>query len=259
MNNDWKKDAGGQPAPLEVPGLLKHPLKRDDAVDAAGELGVARRGSAIEVHASHERPVSRSDQNGLYLYGIVRGRAGRGVARADRDIQRVRYRDIEALVRATSFELPLAEADNIKAHQEVVESIMRRATILPVPYGLVFKGKRPLVHLLQEQYLVFDEGLSLLDGHWELRLHIAVHSGEKLSDELSDESMEIYSELRRYARAAVTFAGDNGRLLSAAFLVDRSSWVGFIERIEDFAQHHETLAFDVTGPWPAYDFVRIVT
>ncbi|MGQ0813916.1 MAG: GvpL/GvpF family gas vesicle protein [Gemmatimonadota bacterium] len=47
--------------------------------------------------------------------------------------------------------------------------------------------------------------------------------------------------------------------MSAAFLVDRASWVEFIERIEDFGAHHRRFTFDVTGPWPAYDFVRIVS
>ena len=31
-----------------------------------------------------------------------------------------------------------------------------------------------------------------------------------------------------------------------------------LNRIEDFGTHHPNLSFDVTGPWPPYDFVRIV-
>ena len=75
---------------------------------------------------------------------------------------------------------------------------------------------------------------------------------------LSDEAHSIYGELRRFARAAVPFPSDDTRLMSAAFLVDRTSWVEFIERIESFGEQHDELAFDVTGPWPPYDFVRII-
>ena len=32
----------------------------------------------------------------------------------------------------------------------------------------------------------------------------------------------------------------------------------FIERIEDFDSQYFDLGFDVTGPWPPYDFVRVV-
>jgi hypothetical protein len=259
MTDEWKKDAQADTAPIEVPGFLRHPLKQAGQPDVAGEMSTPISASVVEEHGSHSPTQARSDQTGLYLFGIVRARAGRGITRSNREIHRVRYRDIEALCRPTTFELPPADATAIKAHQEVVESVMRRVTILPAPYGLVFKGRRPLVRLLQDQYLIFDEGLSLLEGHWELRLHVSVQGTVKFSDELSDESMDIYAELRRYARAAVTFASEGGRLMSAAFLVDRTSWVEFIERVEDFASHHKSLAFDVTGPWPAYDFVRIVT
>ena len=48
-------------------------------------------------------------------------------------------------------------------------------------------------------------------------------------------------------------------LLSAAYLVDRTTWVEFIERIEDFGEQNKDLTFDVTGPWPAYDFVRVIS
>jgi hypothetical protein len=244
---------------IEVPPMLHHPLKPRAEDDVAAEIDAPIKGSAIEEHAHHPPVQQHSDQAGLYLYGVVRARAGRAITRNQREIQRVRYRDIEALARTTTFQLPAASAEGVKAHQEVVEAMMRRVTILPVPFGLVFKGRRPLVRLLQEQYLVFDEGLSLLDGHWELRLHISAKAPGKHDTALSDESVEIYTDLRRYARAAVTFVNENDRLLSSAFLVDRTSWVEFIERIEDIERHHETLSFDVTGPWPAYDFVRIVT
>ena len=252
-------DHKNDPTPLDVPPMLHHPLKPRDEEDVAGELDTPIKGNVVEEHAYHPPVHPQGDHPGLYLYGVVRARAGRMITRGQREIQRVRYRDIEALARTTRFQLPESSGEGVKAHQEVVEGMMRRVTILPVPFGLVFKGRRPLVRLLQEQYLVFDEGLSLLDGHWELRLHISAKTPGKHEAALSDESVEIYSDLRRYARAAVTFVTEHDRLLSCAFLVDRTSWVEFIERIEDIEHHHETLSFDVTGPWPAYDFVRIVT
>lgn len=241
MSDDWQQNEK-ENSELEVPGLLHHPLKPGSEPDVVGEL-------KTPVHA---------DQTGLYLYGIVRARTWRRLARKDRELQRVRYRDIEALVRPSTFELPADQAACIKDHQRVIDTIMRRITILPVPFGVIFKGRRPLLRLLQDQYLVVDEGLSLLDGHWELRMHVsAAGAGDR--DDLSDAALDIYAELRHYARAAVPLPSEDRRLLSVAFLVDRTSWVEFIERIEDFGSQHRQLSFDVTGPWPCYDFVRIVT
>jgi hypothetical protein len=201
-----------------------------------------------------------SPQQAVYFYGVARAKSWRGgrVARIEgEDVLRVRYRDLEALVRAVPFEIPPLDEQRVLAHQRTVEVAMRRSTVLPAPYGVVFRGRRQLISMLQDQYLVLDEGISFLEGHWELRLHIGSATGAEPDLELSDMAMQLYSELRRHARAAVPFPAEGRRLLSAAFLVERNGWIEFVERAEDLGSTHPEIAFDVTGPWPAYDFVRI--
>ncbi|HEX6135133.1 MAG TPA: GvpL/GvpF family gas vesicle protein [Longimicrobiales bacterium] len=203
-----------------------------------------------------------SAQQAIYFYGVTRAKSWRGgrLSRvAGEDVLRIRYRDLEALVRPVPYEIPPMDEQRVQAHQKAVESAMRRGTVLPAPFGIVFRGRRQLIRLLQDQYLVLDEGLSFLEGHWELRLHIAPAGATEASLELGDLAMQLYSELRRHARAAVPFSADGKRLLSAAFLVERSSWIDFVDRAEDLATAHPEIAFDITGPWPPYDFVRITT
>ncbi len=246
------------PNAVEVPEMLKHPLRPPERPDVIAESAAAEAG-AREVHGAPHAVTPDAGETGLYLYGVVRARAWRGrERRRDGAVQRVRYRDLEALVRDVPFIMPTDNNRSVDEHQRIVEMVMRRTTILPAPFGIVFKGRRQLIKMLQEQYLVLDEGLSLLDGHWELRLHIGSNAPADQDEELSDLAMNIYAELRHYARAAVPFPKEAKRLVSAAFLVDRTTWVEFIERIEDFDTHHQALTFDVTGPWPPYDFVRIV-
>ena len=200
-------------------------------------------------------------QQAIYLFGVTRAKTWRGgrVALVEgADVLRVRYRDLDALVRPVPYELPPLNDALVQAHQAVLEAAMRRGTVLPAPFGIVFRGRRQLIHLLQDQYLVLDEGLSFLEGQWELRLHMAASAGgDDVDLELSDLAMQLYSELRRHARAAVPFAAEGRRLLSAAFLVERASWIEFVDRAEDLASAHDQITFDITGPWPPYDFVRI--
>lgn len=191
----------------------------------------------------------------IYWYGVMRARTWRG-ARSE-DIARVRYRDLEALVRPVPYEMPRLDEPGVLAHQRVVESAMRRGTVLPAPFGIVFRGRRELIRVLQEQYLVLDEGLSFLDNHWELRLHIAPAGGAERDEALADLAMRLYAELRRHSRAAVPFPAEGRRMLSAAFLVDRGAWLEFMDRAEQLGAAHDEVAFDITGPWPPYDFVRI--
>ena len=196
----------------------------------------------------------------LYAYAVARARGWRGgrTSRIDgEDLLRIRYRDLEAIVRPTSYQVPPLQEEGLLAHQRVVESAMRRTTVLPFPFGVVFRGRRQLIRLLQEQYLVLDEALSFFEGHWELRLHIAAAPPAEVSGELDELAAECYSELRRHARAAVPLPHEERRVLTAAFLVERSTWIEFVERADDLGSAHPELLFDVTGPWPPYDFFRI--
>jgi hypothetical protein len=215
-----------------------------------------------ENHTGDGKERTRLDSNqAIYFYGVARAKSWRGgrISKMEgEDVIRIRYRDLEALVRPVPYEIPPHNAELVNAHQKVVEGAMRRSTILPVPFGIVFRGRRQLIRVLQEQYLVLDEGLSFVEGHWELRLHVTASAPGDVADDLSDLAMECYSELRRFARAAVPLQREGKRLMTAAFLVERTTWIEFVERADDLGNAHPELTFDVTGPWPPYDFVRTI-
>lgn len=200
---------------------------------------------------SGERSADRAPA--LYFVGVTRSRGWRSSRTMD-GLGTVRYRDLEALVRPTPYETPTLSPEQLQAHQRMVESAMRRDTILPAPFGIVFRNRRQVIRFLEDQYIVLDEALAFVDGHWELRLHIASAESEA-APELHDLAVHLYSELRRFARAAVPLGGDD--LLSAAFLVDRTTWIEFVERADDMNESHPEVTFDVTGPWPPYDFVKM--
>jgi hypothetical protein len=202
---------------------------------------------------SGTRGDDRGARDGLYLYGIVRSRNWRSGTDGE-GLIKVRYRDLEALVRPVPFEVPDLDDAGVKEHQRLVEASMRRGTVLPAPFGLVFRGRRAVIRFLEDQYIVLDEGLAFLDGHGELRLHIA---GDVEDDGLRDLATHLYSEMRRFARAAIPLRGGPNHLMSAAFLVERGAWIEFVERSDDLGMEHRDLTFDVTGPWPPYDFVRM--
>ncbi len=202
---------------------------------------------------------ARTDETGLYLYGVVRAsgwRAWRGTGAEA--VQRVRYRDLAALVRPAPFELPVLDRDVLIVHQRTVEQAMRRDSILPAPAGVVFRGRRPLVRFMEDQYVALDEGLAFVENHWELRLHVLPAGPGEPDPEAFEIAGRLYAELRRTVRAAIPFPRSGRRLLSAAFLVDRGSWVRFVERADDLGGAHPELIVDVTGPWPPYDFVKMV-
>jgi hypothetical protein len=212
------------------------------------------------VPGADEAELPDSARSGLYLYGIARARPWRNAPNQDEGgIERLRVRDIEALVRAVPFQIPDHDQRNVRAHQYAVDAVLRHGTILPVPFGIVFRGREALLRFLEEQHDTIEDGLAFLDGHWEIRLHIRPARPSAPSVALSDLAMQVYADLRRGVRAAVPFPGEAGRLLGAAFLVERDTWLDFMHHAEELGTLHPDVLLDITGPWPAYDFVRITT
>lgn len=214
--------------------------------------------------APAQGPPEREPADGLALLGVVRTGSDWQVLRRrqgeDDDGVRIAFGDIEALARPARFRLAEADRGHVLDHHRAIDHAMRRRTILPAPFGVVFRGRRELARFLEDQYEALDEGLALVDGHVELRLHITSPDAEELGagDPPRVESAEeVYRELRRRARSALTVPPGDHRLLSAAFLVERTAWVDFWERAEELGDARPELDFDLTGPWPPYDFVRM--
>jgi hypothetical protein len=196
---------------------------------------------------------SEEPGTGLYLYAVIRVRGRWTRAGDEGHLTTVRFRELEALVRPVPYVVPEADQAELADHQRMVDHVMRRGTVLPAPFGIVFQGRRAVLRFLEDQYIVLEEGLSFLDGHWEMRLHML---GDTDAESLQELATELYTDLRRLARAAIPLRAEHGRVLSAAFLVERGGWVRFVEQVEDLDRAHPELVFDLTGPWPPYDFVH---
>lgn len=200
-------------------------------------------------------------KSGLLLHGVVSARkARRALARmASGEDALVEHRGLCALVHVVPYRLPLWETEPIREHSATVERAMRRCTIVPAPYGIVFKGREPVIEFLESQHIALEEALAFLDGAFEMRLHIRPSGGyfDISESELADRTAESYTALRRRSRAAFRLPPKGQRILSAAFLVDRPEWVSFVEYADELDADHPELIFDLTGPWPPYDFVRM--
>ena len=235
-------------------GRRLQPDRRDESGRPSGETEEG----ALAAVRREARESGGDGSAGYYLYGVNRAgawRAGVGVKERE-ELVRIRYRDLEALVRAVPFALPQVDRELMQEHQRIVWGASKRETVLPAPCGVVFKGRRAIIRFLQDQYIPLEEGISLVEGHWEIRLHLKPTVPEART-EAAEAALHVYGELRRYARAAFPFAHPDEHVLSAAFLVNRGSWLQFMDHAEELGHRHGDLVFDVTGPWPPYDFVRM--
>jgi hypothetical protein len=204
----------------------------------------------------------RDVPDGLYLFGFVRAVGSWEILRrkedAGRSLLRVAYRDVAAVVTAAEFIEPEVSLDSILAHHRVVDETMRMETILPAPVGVVFRDRKALLSFLREEYEDLDRGLAYVEGHWEVRIHMDVPDGQVALPEHRETAGRAYGELKRLARGGVPFRVPEGRVFGAAFLVERDNMPSFVEKAEAVEAALEgALVFDITWPWPPYDFVRL--
>jgi hypothetical protein len=224
---------------------------------AAGGAGNAREPVEAPPPANDEA----AGAEGFMLHGVVRTR-GHEKALAKLAVsageELIEHRGLGALVHSVPYRLPDWDVDRLRHHNSAVERAMRRCTILPAPYGIVFRGREQVIGFLDNQHVALDEALSFVDAAYEVRLHVrpSGRTPGATESELEDMAAGFYTSLRRRARAAFTLPPRGERVLSAAFLVNRGDWVSFVELIDELEAEHPEFQFDQTH-WPPYDFVRM--
>ena len=195
------------------------------------------------------------------LFGVVPVSAGDGNALAP-NTDLVITGDVGAVVRPAAFErVELSDAE-VDAYEEVVEAVFDRQTILPAPFGVVFRNTDHITRWLQMHYLTLTEAIHLVEGRCEVRVHMRLRDETKAVEEPDTAStqaaMEFYQSVSREADSSVMLRRPALQaVLSGAFLIDRSEWERFSAIVAKEARKFDLLVVEQTGPWPPYDFVRM--
>ena len=171
----------------------------------------------------------------------------------------VLHDDVAALVAPAP---PLGADDDplhVTARHWEVHRALLAGDVVPAPAGVVFAGDPEVAAFLAESYTTLRSALARVRGRWEYRLHVTLSDAAFPESRALDLATHMYAELRRLARAAVPFPREAPRVLSAAFLVERGASDTFRDRVDQLSALNSALELDLTGPWPPYDFVSMVT
>ncbi|HJR41677.1 MAG TPA: GvpL/GvpF family gas vesicle protein [Gemmatimonadaceae bacterium] len=194
---------------------------------------------------------------GLALYGVamVGGASTNGIGAG---VNAIAFKELAAIVRPAPY-LPMDTGDGaLEEYHRVVDSVFRRFTLIPAPFGAVFRSPDQVRAWLEMNYIALSEGMHFLEGRCETRVHIRESATEESSADLTAIAAEVFRALRRQAVAAVPLrTGDGGEVMGCAFLVQRATWTDFSAHVQEQARRYDELQFEQTGPWPPYDFVRM--
>lgn len=174
------------------------------------------------------------------------------------------FRDLCAVVSEQGqFALDEPNPGEIERHREIVDDVFRHAAILPAPVGVLFRAPDVLTRWMELHYVSLTDALEFIEDRAVARVHVVradAHGDDReAGSDLAAAATESLRALRRKAVAAVPLRHESvtGLALSGAFLVDRDLWSDFFHAVDEQREAHHLLRFDVTGPWAAYDFVRM--
>jgi len=199
----------------------------------------------------------------LRLYGVAAVESGHAMSLAE-GTSLVHYRALAAIVEPSPYTVSKLEDQEMTKYLAVLEEAQAHSAVLPAPPGTIFQSQPTLTRWLELHYFTLTEALSVIEGHAAARVSVTAQGKQgddsrKSFAALAAESLRL---LRSQAAATVTLPksdGDeeDGVLARASFLVDTQRWQAFKDTVSKEAERQESLDFQVTGPWPPYDFVRM--
>ena len=204
-------------------------------------------------------------QHALQLFGIISLDVS-GTAPV-RGVTVVSFRDLGALVADTTYTVPTATAQHVSEYRRIVEGVFTRQTVVPAPFGTVFRGRESLMRWLELHYFTLLEAVTFVADRAMARVSVsygqepdstmAMAIDAELLDTTADESFRV---LRRHAIASLVMSNHAGGMLPmarASFLVDRDRWEVFNDIVKEEQRRLREMRVECTGPWPPYDFVRM--
>ena len=204
-------------------------------------------------------------QHALQLFGIISLDVS-GTAPI-RGVTVVSFRDLGALVADSSYAAPSPTTQAVAEYRRIVEGVFARQTIVPAPFGTIFRGRDSLMRWLELHYFTLIEAVTFVSERAMARVSVsygqepettmAMAIDADLLDNAADESFRL---LRRHAIASLVVSNHSGVMMPiarASFLVERDRWDIFNDIVREEQRRLREMRVECTGPWPPYDFVRM--
>jgi hypothetical protein len=202
----------------------KKPARRGSPASAAA-AGAPHRGNVVLVPAPAEAEPHRNPRpGGSYVYGVIDGLQIEDpikstLGAAETDVYTIEYADIAAVVSLTPIFIFDPTREHSLAHEHVIETVMKKHTIIPMSFGTVFRTDDDVRVVLRSIYPTVKRALKAMSGKAEFGLKVT-WDRDRIIEELKREHEDIrrfHQELTR-KRLQSTYFGrmQLGRMIDQA-------------------------------------------
>lgn len=178
----------------------------------------------------------------------------------------IRFRDIGAIIADAPYQQQEPTDSRIANYRRVVEHAFAERTVLPAPFGTIFRSRESLMRWLELHYFTLTEAMHSVEKRVMARVHVVPAAAPAEPSEAvattprvhgAGDASAVFQALRRLSAAAVSLPTSAPGEQKMSFLVERERWSSFREAVGEEESRLRGATVSCTGPWPPYDFVRM--
>src|SRR6185295_2618203 len=122
-------------------------------------------------------PPRVSSEKGKYVYCIIKSTEPRsfgtiGIGGRGDEVYTVHYEGLAAVVSDTPLVVYDPTRDNVFAHEQINETVMRDFTVLPRAFGALFRTEQDIVELIRGTYDALRDVFAKMEGKVEFGLKV---------------------------------------------------------------------------------------
>ncbi|NHV97328.1 MAG: GvpL/GvpF family gas vesicle protein [Thaumarchaeota archaeon] len=171
------------------------------------------------------------------------------------EVYTIPYGDVAAVVSNAPFKEYTPNKENAYAHIQVMTLVMREHTVLPMAFGMVFKNEEVLRRVLERSRDELRKALNEIEGKAEFGVKVVRPKGVELDE---DAFASEIGELRKLAvQTKLGKRFSRSLILNAYYLIRKEDVENFLNKARALEEKFKQLKFQVTGPWPPSNFVKI--
>jgi hypothetical protein len=132
---------------------------------------------------------------GKYVYCIIQSTQPRsfgpiGIGGRGDEVHTVHYEDLAAVVSNTPLVVYDPTRENVFAHEQINEAVMKEFTVLPMAFGALFRTQQDIVELMRGTYDALGDVFAKMEGKVEFGLKVN-WDRDRVIAEIESENEEI--------------------------------------------------------------------
>lgn len=180
-----------------------------------------------------EQTAAETTAEGKYVYCIIETDEARsfgpmGIGGRGDDVYTVHYNGLAAVVSNTPIVVYDPTRENVFAHEQVNETVMREFTVLPMAFGALFRTENDIIELIRGTYDALRDVLAKMEGKVEFGLKVNWDRDRVIAEleEQNEEIRHLKEQITSRTSGSTYFARMQlGRLIDAALSEQADAYI----------------------------------